>query len=136
MISHKVRIKKIDWIDKDGREAEVCFEVGLRQYWAFCHPCLFHEGEERLVGLDFLYSEETWEAMFSNNMNEEMKMIPSSHDRTRYECYGKIIQINPVIVDCGEIKFEFGEMTHDDKVIGAWIYFTISRLDISPTSND
>ncbi|MBO7507178.1 MAG: hypothetical protein J6T67_07330 [Paludibacteraceae bacterium] len=136
MSRHKVRIKKIDWLDKDGREAEVCFEAGLGQYWAFCHPCTLREGEEKHVDLDFLYSEETWEEMFSNNRDEEMKMTPSLHDRTRYKCYGRIIQINPVMVDCGDIRFDLGEMTHDDKVIGAWIYFTISRLDISPTSND
>lgn len=127
----KVRIIKIDWLDYDSKEADVFFELGTGKYWAFCHPCVFCEGEERYVNIDFLYLEDiSWETMFSSNIDEKMKLVQSSNDRDSYYCYGKVIHINPIVVDCGDIQFDLGEMTNDNKVVGSWIYFIISRLDI------
>lgn len=126
-----VFIKRIDWLDQETREADVCFEVGKNRYWAFCHPCGFTEGEERYVGFDFVDCEDiTWETMFSYNRDEEQKMVPVANDRTSYCCYGKVIGVNPVIVDCGDLRLDCGALTHDDRVIGSYVYFVISRLDV------
>lgn len=127
----KAIIRRIDWLDQETREADVCFEVGKNRYWAFCHPCGFTEGEERVVELDFIDCENiTWETMFSYNRDEERKLVPMTHDRTSYCCYGKIVGVNPVVVDCGDIHLDLGALTHDDRVVGSYVYFVISRLDV------
>lgn len=127
----KAVIKRIDWLDQETREADVCFEVGKNSYWAFCHPCGFTEGEERYVGFDFVDCEDiTWETMFSYNRDEEKKLVPMTDDRTSYCCYGKIVGVNPVVVDCGDLRLDLGALTHDDRVVGSYVYFVISRLDV------
>jgi hypothetical protein len=30
----KIFIEQIDWIDKEGHEAEVCFNINGKKYWA------------------------------------------------------------------------------------------------------
>ena len=47
-----------------------------------------------------------------------------------YYCYGKIIGVNPVIADCGDMLFDLGELSHDERVVGEYVYFVIERLDI------
>ena len=127
---YKVIIKKIDWLDIECQEAEVLFDLGDSQYWAFCQPCKFKEGETANVSLPFIMSNDTsLETLFSNN-DKEMKIDPSTSNRLSYYCYGKITNINPVTADCGDILFDLGEMTHDERVIGEYVYFVVDRLDI------
>ena len=104
----KAVIKRIDWLDQETREADVCFEVGKGSYWAFCHPCDFTEGEAVCVGIDFVDIEDvTFETMFSYNVG-----------------------VNPLVVDCGDLRLDLGALTHDDRVVGSYVYFVISRLDV------
>ncbi|MCQ2189502.1 MAG: hypothetical protein MJZ00_06290 [Paludibacteraceae bacterium] len=127
----QVKIKRIDWIDQDTKEAEVFFRVGNSDYWAFSSPFNFAEGSISNIEIDFLESEDvSFESFFSDNRDKEMKIVPFGDNRTSYHCYGRIINVNPIIVDCGDMQFEHGEFTHDEKVIGEYVYFVISRLEI------
>ena len=71
----------------------------------------------------------TWENIFSGNKSKQLT-LEADKNFCSYAAYGKIISINPVIADFGDIKMEIGDWTHDQKVIGEYIYFKIDRLDI------
>ncbi len=127
----QVEIKRIDWIDQDAKEAEVYFRVGSSFYWAFCSPCNFAKGSISNIEIDFLEDEEmSYETFFTYNINKEMKIVPFDNSRTSYYCYGRIISVNPIVIDCGDIQLDYGEFTSDKKVVGEYVYFVIARLDI------
>jgi hypothetical protein len=46
----------------------------------------------------------------------------------RYRAFGKVVSIKPVLVDCGLLSVEGVVHTHDPRVIGEYVAFTISRL--------
>jgi hypothetical protein len=71
--------------------------------------------------------EETWEFIFASNPEE--KKCLEHLDGWRYHAYGEIISINPVVVDCGIIRVEDVVHTGDSRVVGAFVSFTIERLD-------
>lgn len=127
----QVEIKGIDWIDEVAKEAEVCFRIGNSAYWAFCSPCDFSIGSLSNIEINFLEDEEiSYETFFTYNINKEMKIVPFDNSRISYYCYGKIISVNPIVVDCGDIQFDYGEFSNDKKVVGEYVYFVIARLDI------
>lgn len=70
------------------------------------------------------------EVSFGKNSSDDIKIVPSVANRWSYHCCGKVISINPVIADCGDLQFELGDFTHDDRVVGNLIYFVIDRLDM------
>jgi hypothetical protein len=75
-----------------------------------------------------LSDEESWEDIFSGSSGEK---IGFEHlGGWAYRAFGKILSINPVFVDCGLIKVEDVVQTNDDRVIGEFVAFTISRLDV------
>ena len=125
-----VEIKRINWLDKDGLEAEVLFEVQGENFWAFCQPCDFIEGETAVANLGFI-EEQILEASFwGENKEHKKEMIPSTTDRWSYYCYGQIKNIHPAVVDCGTFNFSFGDWLNDERTIGCYVYFVIARLDI------
>jgi hypothetical protein len=75
-----------------------------------------------------------WKTIFSENKAQK-KTLESQNEFCSYLAYGKIISINPVVADFGDIKIEIGDWTHDDKIIGEFIYFKIDRLDILDVQN-
>jgi len=129
MDKYKVIIKKIDWLDKDNPEADVLFEIEQKQYWAFCQPCNFKEGEEAEVCFNFI-EEEIAEASFWNENKDQKKEIVSSSEKARYYCYGQLESIDPEIINCGPISFKSISRTNDEKAINSYVYFVTSRLDI------
>ena len=70
--------------------------------------------------------DESWESIFSGN--PERKIGVEQISGWKYRCFGKIISVDPVVVDCGLFKEEEVVSTHDEKVVGEYIAFTISRL--------
>lgn len=122
-----VHILKIEWLDK---EAEVLFELCSKRYWAFSHSCFFQEGNDATVFFDFL-EDEIPEAIFGNGNREEERKIIATDIKWAYRCYGQIVDLNPVTIDCGTIHFYYGDWIHDESVIGAYVYILISRLNIN-----
>lgn len=129
-MNYIVTIKQIDWIDQEAKEADVCFMLRDSLYWVFCHPCDFTEGEVCEVEIDMLEGEDSWETMFSVNTKRDMKILPFERGRCSYCCYGRIESICSVIADCGDLQFDLGNFTHDERVVGEYIYFVIDRMDI------
>lgn len=89
---------------KKSEEAEIEFTVG--------------------VGDD----DESWDDVFSGNPDQLKKLEKISG--WSYKAYGEIINVNPIIVDCGSAQFEDVVDTHDPRCVGEFIAFTIRRLDV------
>lgn len=75
-------------------------------------PCLGHD--------------ESWENIFAGNPQHKVGLEHVSG--WSYRAFGKIVSINPVVVDCGILRVEDVISTHNPKVIGEFVAFTISRL--------
>lgn len=125
------KIKKIEWLDRENPEAEILFEIKEKEFWAFCHPCNFNEGEILNVSLSFI-EEDIPESSFWNENKEQVRRIDQvGTNRCSYVCYGQLKTIHPVLIDCGIITLSLGDWISDEKAIGCYVYFIISRLDIS-----
>jgi len=70
--------------------------------------------------------DESWESIFSGNPDRKKGIEKLSG--WKYRCYGQITKISPVVVDCGLIQEEDVISTNDEKVVGDYIAFTITRL--------
>lgn len=57
-------------------------------------------------------------------------ILPGS-TKTFYYCYGQFKSIHPIIIDCDTFILTFGDWINGKKIINSYIYFEISRLDIS-----
>ncbi|MEI9920917.1 MAG: hypothetical protein WDO14_19300 [Bacteroidota bacterium] len=131
MERYSVNIKQISWLDREGLEAEVLCEVNEAQLWAFCHPCSFRRGETANVYFDFVQEKISEAAFWNENKESRRVMVPSQSTKWRYYCYAQIKSIHPVVVDCGSITLSFGDWINDERVVGSYIYFVVSRLDVS-----
>lgn len=130
MEKYIVNIKQVDWLDKDNPEAEVLFEINGRQFWAFCHPCNFKDGEIAEVYFSFIEDEVSESAFWEENNKHKRDLVPSVINRCYFYCYGRLQSIHPVIIDCGAINLSFGDWINDERTIGSYVYFIIARLDI------
>jgi hypothetical protein len=86
-----------------------------------------HPGDEIEIDLSAeIDPEESWEAIFAGN---PQKLIGLERlDGWRYAAYGQIVSITPVVVDCGVIKVSDVVHTNDDRVVGEYVGFTVTRL--------
>lgn len=129
---YQVKIEKIDWIDKDAKEASIQFSNKGHIANAYSFPCNFLVDEVVKVHLVPLYEETSVESFWKENISH-IKMIDQAHDHEwRYYCYGEVKAVNPYLLDCGVFEFE---MESNDKniektAIGKFVYFVIARLDI------
>lgn len=78
------------------------------------------------------YENEEWESMFSGNPEGKKELEHQSG--WRYRAYGIITSINPVMVDVGTLEIEAPISSHDEKLIGESVAFTVERLDASPAN--
>jgi hypothetical protein len=75
---------------------------------------------------NLLDEDESWESIFQGN--PERKKCLEQIKGWKYRAFGEIISINPVKVDCGVLVEEDVIHSHDSKVVGEFVTFTISRL--------
>jgi hypothetical protein len=125
-----VNIRSINWIDKESSEAEVLFEINGEQFWAFCHPCNFIENEIVDVCISFIEDKIPENTFWDENKNNQKSIIQSKIDKWSYYCYGQLISIHPVIIDCGVLTLTYGDWINDEKTLGCYVYFVIARLEI------
>lgn len=131
MMYMKVKIEKVDWfLSKEIQEGTVTFSVNGIRYNAFSQGSYYPVGETIDVIFSHIDGPTTWEDRFSKNYEKEKKLIAIS--KWSYEGYGEIISINPLKADFGDIILDLGEWSHDENIIGEFIYWKISRLDILP----
>jgi hypothetical protein len=130
------KAKIISAAEDEGLQATI--EIEGKQFIAmdcFGYTCRVKEGEildvELEIGLDD--RSETWEDIFNGNPAKERKLVQVKD--WSYKAYGKIIDLNPVVVDCGVVKFEDVIQTNDRRCVGEYISFSIDRLDIWAASS-
>jgi hypothetical protein len=68
--------------------------------------------------------------MFSENKDKIKDLIIKPSSTWSYSAYVQVLSVNPVIVDCGIGEFDLGYISRDERLIGEYIFFDISRLDI------
>ncbi|NOZ95394.1 MAG: hypothetical protein GXP47_11760 [Acidobacteria bacterium] len=126
-----VRIEKVDWhLSEAIREGTVTFSIDGKSYTAFSSHFDYKVGAIVDVRFDHLEEGFSWEDVFHGNPNKQ-KCLTSTGEWS-YDAFGQIVSINPVQADFGPIVLELGEWTHDERVVGEYIYWRISRLDVSP----
>ncbi|ODA33328.1 hypothetical protein [Veronia pacifica] len=76
--------------------------------------------------LNMIDEGESWESIFQGN--PEKKKCLEQIRGWKYRAFGEVISINPVKIDCGVLIEEEVIHTHDSKVIGEYVAFTITRL--------
>jgi hypothetical protein len=109
-------------IEIDGRRLTVMDEFSVMGPDTCPQP-----GQEFEVELSsLLLEDEPWEAIFAGNPGRRVGL--DQLDGWRYRAFGRVISIAPVIVDCGLLRVEDVVRTHDTRVIGEYLAFTISRL--------
>lgn len=74
----------------------------------------------------FIDEDESWEGIFSGNPQHRKGL--ESIAGWRYKAFGQVIQINPVVVDCGLFQVEDVVSSNDPQLVGEWVAFTITRL--------
>ncbi|MGH7494147.1 MAG: hypothetical protein ACREOO_17370 [bacterium] len=116
MKKHQIFINRIEWLDYETKEALVHFTLGLHSYSAFSHPCTFEENEYYDVEFDFLEEEVSVEIRLTNNQQGEKKLVIRKNSLWSYDCYGQITNVNPLIVNCGDIEFELFDHVRDEKL--------------------
>ena len=126
-----VKIEKVNWyLSKEIREGTVTFSIDGKNYKAFSCHFDYKVGSNMDVEFDHLEEGFSWEDVFQGNPHKKKCLI--STGEWSYDAFGQIISINPVKADFGPIILALGEWTHDERVVGEYIHWKISRLDISP----
>ncbi|MEM6687166.1 MAG: hypothetical protein AAF617_15400 [Bacteroidota bacterium] len=124
------KILKTDWfLNEENFEGIVSFrgkKGGIIQ--AFSYGVDFKVGQHVALDLDALHANLEWEIIFSQNCANEIRLEQKGD--WEYEAYGRINTIHPVIIDFGEFELNTGNWTNDEKVIGAYVFWKIDRLDI------
>jgi len=74
-----------------------------------------------------LGDDESWEVMFGGNPDKRKAL--DHIEGWSYRAFGQVTSIDPVVVDCGMIQIPDVFCSHDLRVIGEFIAFTINRLE-------
>ena len=123
-----VKVKKVEFTDElDGILNVVTINDNLVS--AYFWGDNFLQDEEVDIEFSSLDYPVSWEAIFSENKEHDLVLKPAT-ENCAYYAYGKILSLSPIIADFGDIKLSIGDWTHDERVIGEYIYWKIDRLDI------
>lgn len=74
----------------------------------------------------FIGDGQEWEAIFTGNSSGHSGL--EHLGGWRYRAFGKVIGVNPVVVDCGLFTVEDVVSSSDPRLVGESVAFTISRL--------
>jgi hypothetical protein len=124
---------KATFVSTEGPYLKAIIEIGGQAFCVFDEFSV-DEPSMPLPGTEFEYEfsnyldedDETWEDIFSSN--PEQRIGIEQIEGWKYRAYGKVIGINPVRIDCGLFIEEDVIDTHDPRVIGEYVAFTITRL--------
>jgi len=127
----KVRIISADWhLSQEILEGTVTFEIGGLTYQAFSCSYRYPIGQEIDVGFTHMSRDHTWEERFKGNPENKKALFPKGG--WAYDGFGQITGIKPVVADFGPLSLELGWWTNDERVIGEFIYWPITELEIYP----
>lgn len=127
----EVKIIDMKRLSEEANEAIVSFEVNNKIYQAFGFPVDFEVGNSYKVEFGFIEGVDLqWDVMFSENKDKIKDLIIKPSSTWSYSAYGQVLSVNPVVVDCGVGELDLGYLSRDERLIGEYIFFDISRLDI------
>ncbi len=133
ILYNKLTVSKIELTD--NYEGAVTLETQTNiKFTAFFWGQTFELNKTYKIKFGCLDYPLKWETIFSENKTKK-QTLETQNEFCSYEAYGNIISINPIVADFGDIKMDIGDWTHDQKVIGEFIYFKIDRLDILDIQN-
>lgn len=109
-------------IEVNGQRLTVMDEFSL-----FSADSLPQAGEPCEVEFSpYLDEDESWEEIFSGNPGK--LVLIEQVEGWRYRAFGKIISVNPVVVDCGLLQVEGVVCSTDPRLVGEYVAFVITRL--------
>ncbi len=127
-----VRIVELDWsLAPEILEGTVTFELNGKAYHAF--SCLHEYPSSGLCDVEFdhIDGDLAWADVFNGNVDHRLELVPSG-GLWSYQGFGRVVGVRPVIADFGGVRLKLGTLTDDESVVGEYILWDISRLDISP----
>ena len=110
----------------DCGESTVILDVGGKVYSAFAFGFRHTAGSEVDLEVSADFGDTEWNEMFGRNNERKQALI--STGEWSYEAFGKIISVAPVVADFGGLELVVGPFTHDNRVIGEYIFTVIDRL--------
>ncbi len=125
------------FLSTEGEYLEAIVEIDGKRLHVM--DCFSHDGLRSgdMVDIEILPGlcdeSEEWESMFSANPDAKKDLEHQSG--WCYRAYGIISSINPVMVDVGLFEFEELVDSHDDRLVGEPVAFTITRLDAFPAED-
>lgn len=75
---------------------------------------------------DFTGQAETWEQIFAGNPQGLNALIPLGG--ASYRALGHVVSIDPLVANCGMLSLPLPLSTHDPRVIGQAVGFTVFSL--------
>ena len=120
-----MKIKKIEWLSKEAKEAEVVINDGSYECVCFCHPCSILEGE--IISDPIVAFDAESITKVGNGTEPTINKIIYSMG---YNVIGRLKSINPHIVAVGNIMIDIGNDAPKDLCKGDFISFKCSRLDM------
>ena len=133
ILYNKLTVVKVDLTDV-YEEIVTLITPTKKEITAFFWGKTFEVNKDYEIKFGFVEYPIQWEVIFSENKDKRL-CLDAELDFCSYAAYGKILSINPVIADFGDIKLEIGDWTNDKNVIGEYIYYKIERLDILEVEN-
>jgi hypothetical protein len=125
----KYQITKIDWIDKDIKEANVTFTFNGYTYTFFSHPCDFEVGEKETLELSGLVFNDLKPRIIRDE-NIDCFLSATNRDTWSYRGIGKVISLSPLLIDFNGIIVDLDdEISDTDLAVGNYIEVDIGRLD-------
>jgi len=98
-------------------------------YSCFSHPCDFMEGEKEEIELSALLFDDSQPQLVEDS-NSKCFLIQSSENNWSYEGVGKVIALNPLILDFNGLAIDLdGEIENLKLDKGDFVKLTIGRLD-------
>lgn len=121
-------------ISTRGRYLDAVIDVDQQIYHVFDEFSSdeFNYNEQYCFDFDWSIEcsdDESWNEIFTNNSEQKYGLVHLTG--WAYYAFGQIICVNPVVVDCQVLLVEDVVVSNDERLVGEWVGFTISRLGCS-----
>ncbi len=123
------------FISTTGLNLEAIIELNgqslcvMDEFFCFSADSLPKAGEPCEVEFSpYLDEDESWEDIFAGNPNK--LVLLEQIEGWCYRAFGKIISVNPVVVNCGLLQVKGVVCSTDPRLVGEYVAFTISRLGV------
>jgi hypothetical protein len=122
---NEMKIEKINWISREGQEAEVLVSDGDCVCAVFCQPC---EYEEQALVAGPLHAFMTKHVMLSRRESISLKRIDTK--LFAYECTAHVLDSLRALVSIGSLEIELDDRIPAGVNNGDLVDFECSRIDI------